>query len=134
MQFTCVDSNIHLAEFLTLQPGTAVHFVTVQATNLSNIIFVHMKMCLSTGCWRKYLASRDRKYQEGRKNCEKRSFIIILYSSLHIIGVIKLMRIGRVGQSLQKWEMHTKFYVESMKEILSCRCDNNIKIIFKNSV
>jgi len=32
-----------------------------------------------------------------------------LYSSLYIIGVIKLTRIGRVGQSLQKWEMHTKF-------------------------
>jgi len=46
-----VNSNIHLVEFLTLQSGTAVHFVTVQATNLSNIIFVHMKMCLSTGYW-----------------------------------------------------------------------------------
>jgi hypothetical protein len=54
-------------------------------------------------------ASRERKYQEGRKNCKKTSFIIILYSSLRIIGVIKLMRTERVGQSSQKCEMHTKF-------------------------
>jgi len=71
-----VTSNVHLAEFLALQSGTAEFFVTVQATNLSNIIFACMKMCLSTGCWREYSGSRDRKYQEGRKNCEKRSFII----------------------------------------------------------
>lgn len=65
-----MNSNSHLAEFLTLQSGTAVHFVTVQAIDLSNIIFVYTKMCLSTECWTEYLASRDRKCQEGRKNCE----------------------------------------------------------------
>ena len=45
--------------------------------------------CLRTGCWWKYLALRGRKWQEGGKNCMRRSFTILYIAAcLHIVILI----------------------------------------------
>jgi hypothetical protein len=58
---------------------------------------------------------------------------IILYSSSHIISVIKLRRIRLVGQVLVTGELKNayKILVENMKENHSCRWEDNVKIILK---